>query len=135
MIIFSSVQFLSKKIIKPKLKKKNRNRTEPVQTDWFRFGFLGQNRFGLVLARFFRFCSVFSVWVGFGLVFFPIFFGLGSVWCFRFQAYKTETEPVGFFKILIGFFSRFCFSGFFFGFLNFLVFITTRVLILLRYRT
>jgi hypothetical protein len=31
-----------------------------------------------------------------------VFFGLGSVWFFQFQAYKTETEPVDFFKILIG---------------------------------
>jgi hypothetical protein len=36
-------------------------------------------------------------------------FGFGSVRFFRFQAYKTETEPVGFFKILIGFFSWFGF--------------------------
>jgi hypothetical protein len=61
------------------------------------------------LARFFRFCSVFSV-----------------------QAYKTETEPVGFFKILIGligFFSQlvfFCyfFSGFL-GLIGFSVFLLT----------
>jgi len=33
-----------------------------------------------------------------------------------FQAY--ETEPVGFFKILIGFFHGLVFSGFFFGFLG-----------------
>jgi hypothetical protein len=31
-------------------------------------------------------------------------FWLGFFWFFRFQTYKTETEPVGFFKILIGFF-------------------------------
>jgi hypothetical protein len=60
-----------------------------------RFGFLGQkpvkNRFGLV----FRFCSVFfrffPVWVQFG------FFD------FRFMKSKlNQTEPVSFFKILIG---------------------------------
>jgi hypothetical protein len=37
---------------------------------------------------------------------------------FRFQAYKTETELVGFFKILIdliGFFSRFFFFNYFFS--------------------
>jgi hypothetical protein len=30
------------------------------------------------------------------------FFGLGLVRFFWFQAYKTETEPVGFLKFLIG---------------------------------
>jgi hypothetical protein len=52
------------------------------------------------LAQFFWFNSVFSVWLGFFLGFF--LFEFGSVWFFLFQAYKTETEPVGFFKILIG---------------------------------
>jgi len=47
------------------------------------------------------------------------FSGLGSVQFFRFQAYKTETEPAGFFKILIGFFSRFGFFGYFFLFSRF----------------
>jgi hypothetical protein len=53
-----------------------------VQTDLAQF--LGQKPIQTDLARFFRFVSVFS--------------GLGSVWFFRFQAYKTETEPVGFSK-------------------------------------
>jgi hypothetical protein len=35
------------------------------------------------------------------------------------QAYKTETEPVSFFKILIGFFYGSVFSVIFFCFLNF----------------
>jgi hypothetical protein len=49
---------------------------------------------------------------------------LGSILFFQFQAYKTETEPVGFFKILIGFFSRFGFFGYFFScFLGFSVFL------------
>jgi hypothetical protein len=82
-IIFSSVRFLSKKVTKTGFKK-NRNRIEPVQTDRFWFGLviLGKNQFK-------------PVWLDFrfGSVFFPVFFGLGSVWFFRFQAYKTETEP------------------------------------------
>jgi hypothetical protein len=54
-----------------------------VQTGRFQFGFLGQKpvqtglawffQFCLVLARFFRFDSVFPVWLGFFL------FGFGSV--------------------------------------------------------
>ena len=50
-------------------------------------------------------------WFFYGLA--RVFFG--SVRFFRFQDYKTETELVGFFKILIGlisFFSRFSFFGF-----------------------
>jgi hypothetical protein len=78
MIIFSSVWFLSKKIIKPNFFKKKTEtdsnrpilvrffRTKPVQTGLARF-----SRFWL---GFFRFGSVFSVWFGF-------------------FAYKTETEP------------------------------------------
>jgi uncharacterized protein YneF (UPF0154 family) len=102
-IIFGSVRFLSKKVTKPKfffLKKKpkpNRNRVKPagfgsvflwqkpVQTDLARFF-----RFWL---GFFRFSSVFPVWLGFGSVFpdwlglarffFPVFcrFRFGSVFC------------------------------------------------------
>jgi hypothetical protein len=83
---------------------------KPVQTDRFRFGFLGQNPVQTCSARFFRFGSV---WVGLA----RFFSGLGSVWFFRFQAYKTKTEPVGFFKILIsliGFFYYLIFSVIFF---------------------
>ena len=131
MIIFGSVWFLSKKVTKPKfffLKKKKRNRTETGSNRLVsvRFGFFraktGSNRFGSVfpvLARFF------SVWLGFfGLARFWLgfssltrfwlglarfFVGFGSVRFFWFFAYKTETEPAGFFKNLIGL------IGFFFG--------------------
>jgi len=91
-----------KKIIEPKFFKKNQNRVKPV---WL--GFLD-------------FSSVFS---GFGSVFrfgsgfFPDFFGLVSVRFFWFFAY--ETEPAGFFKILIGlivFFTVWFFQLFFFQF-------------------
>ena len=117
MIIFGSVRFLSKKITKPKFfffKKKTETEPKPGQTDRFRFGFFmaktGSNRFGSVfpvLARFSRF----------GSVFFPFFVGFGSVRFFRFFGYKTETEPAGFFKNLIGlivFFSVRFFRLFFF---------------------
>jgi hypothetical protein len=56
------------------------------------------------------------VWLGF----FP---RLGSVQVFWFQAYKIETEPVSFFKILIGFFSSFGFFSFFFCFLSLIGFL------------
>jgi hypothetical protein len=76
MIIFGSVWFLSKKITKPKLLKKNRNWIKPI---WL--GFLS----------FFRF------WIGFsGLA--RVFSGFFSVWFFWFFAYKTETKPAGFLK-------------------------------------
>jgi hypothetical protein len=89
-----------KKIIKSKFFKKNQNQVKPI---WL--GFLD-------------FSSVFS---GFGSVFrfgsgfFPGFFGLVSVRFFWFFAY--ETEPAGFFKILIGligFFYSLVFSVIFF---------------------
>ena len=101
-IIFGSVQFLSKKVTKSIFFFEKK--PKPVQTDWFRFGLIfldktGSNRLGSV----FQFDSVFSVCLGF----------------FRFQAYKTETKPVGFFKILIDFFSRFDFFGYFFQFNRF----------------
>ena len=44
---------------------------------------------------------------------------LGSVRFFRFQAYKTKTEPVGFLKILISFFYGSVFSIIFFWFSQF----------------
>jgi hypothetical protein len=77
-IIFGSVRFLYKKSNQTDFKKKpkpNRNRFKPTG---FGSVFLAQNQFKLV-------------WLGF----FPVFFGLGfgSVRFFRFQAYKTETEP------------------------------------------
>jgi hypothetical protein len=61
------------------------------------------------------FGSIFSVWLGFiqvWLDFFPVFFNLGSVQFFWFRAYKTK--PIGFFKILIGFFFTVRFFQFFF---------------------
>ena len=127
MIIFGSVRFLSKtsnQTEKNNLKKKTKtgsNRQVSVRFGFFREK-TGSNRFGSVfpvLAWFFRFGSVFQfgsvfpVWLGFGSVFFRIFFS--SVRFFRFFAYKTETKPAGFFKILIGligFFFRFFFSRF-----------------------
>jgi len=100
-IIFGSVRFLSKKITKPKFKKKTE--TGSNRLDSVRFGFLKQKPVQTGLAHFF------PIWLGF----FLFFFDLGSV---RF----------GFFKILIvliGFFSRFGFFSYFFsGFLGFSVF-------------
>ena len=131
---FGSVRFLSKKVTKPNFFfKKNQNRTEtgsnrPVSV---RFGsvFQRKNRFKPVwlgffgLARFFRFGSVF-------FRFFSVRFG--SVFPVPGLKNRNGTEPVRFFKILIGligFFLRFGFFGyFFFGFLGligFLVFLKT----------
>jgi hypothetical protein len=70
-------------------------RQKPVQTDLTRF---------FSLARFFKFGPV---W----LEFFQFFFGL--VRFFGFRLIETETEPVGFFKILISFFHGSVFSIFF----------------------
>jgi hypothetical protein len=81
-IIFDSVEVFIKKINKPKFKKK---KTET-----------GSNRPGSV--QFFR-TKTGSNW--FGLV----FFRFGSVRFFGFRLIKPKpnrTEPVGFFKILIG---------------------------------
>jgi hypothetical protein len=72
-----------------------------------------------------RFWLSFFGWLGFGLVF-SVSLGFGSVFSglarfglvFQFQTYKTETEPVGFFKNLIGFFHGSVFSVIFFNFLN-----------------
>jgi len=130
-IIFGSVRFLSKKVIKPKLLffwKKNQNRTEtgsnrPVSV---RFGFFraktGSNRFG----------SVFS---GSGSVFFGLarfFSGFLSVSVRFFWFFVYKTEPAGFFKNLIGLigfffgsvFSVIFFSGFL-GLIGFPVFLLT----------
>jgi hypothetical protein len=75
-IIFCSIRFLSKKIIKQKffIKKKPR----AVQTDQFQFGlvFLDKNWFKSVWLGFFSgLDQFFPVW----LDFFSDFFGLGSV--------------------------------------------------------
>jgi hypothetical protein len=87
--------FYQKKVTKPKLFKKNRNQTETGSNRLVLFGFLGQNQFK------------------------PIWLGFFFVWFFRYQAYKTKTEPDDFFKILIGFFSWFGIFYFFFRFSRF----------------
>jgi hypothetical protein len=79
-----------------------------------RFGsvFVGKKPVQTGLARFF------PVWLGFGSVwlgFLSVSVRFGSV--FSVFVYKTETEPAGFFKNLIGligFFFRFSFFGYFF---------------------
>jgi hypothetical protein len=86
--------------------------------DRFRFGFLGQKPVQTGLTRFFSWFSQF--WLGFS-GFGSVFFGFGSVWFFRFFA--CETEPAGFFKILIGFFGYFFFG--FLGLICFSVFLLT----------
>jgi hypothetical protein len=65
--------------------KKNWNRFKSTGFSSVWFGFFEQKPVQTGLARFF------PIWVRF----------------FQFQAYKTETEPVSFFKILIGFFFYF----------------------------
>jgi len=112
--IFGSVWFLSKKSNQTEfffLKK-----PKPVQNDQFRFGFLEQKPVQTGLAQFF------PVWLGFDSVWLG-FFG------FRLKN-QNRTEPVGFFKILIGFFSQFGFFGYFFpgflGIISFLIFLNTR---------
>ena len=135
-IIFSSIRFLSKKIIKLKfffLKKK----PKPGQTDRFRFGsvrfFQGKNLFNLVWLGFFRFWlgffrfgsvfsvwlgfgSVFQVWLGFGSVFFRFFVGFGSVrfGFFGFLFIKTKPNRTGRFFQKFNRFNRFFFSVWFF---------------------
>ena len=120
--------FYKKKITKPKFffeKKTETGSNRPVSV---RFGFLGQKPVQTGLARFSRFwLGFFRFWLGFfwfGSVF-PVWLGFfsgflsGSV---RFFAYKTETEPAGFFKNLIGligFFFGSVFSVFFFRFSRF----------------
>jgi hypothetical protein len=115
-IIFGSVRFLLKKVTKTGffLKKRNRNRTE-TDSNWpvsVRFGYFGEktgsNRFGSVCRRLAQFGSVVSGFFrfGFDLVWFS-FFG--------FRLIKPNwTEPVSFFKILIGFISQFDFFGYFY---------------------
>jgi hypothetical protein len=66
--------------------KKIETEPKPVQTDRFRFRFvfLEKKPVQIGLARF----------SGFG----SVFFGLGLVWFFRFQAYKTEPNQSVFLK-------------------------------------
>jgi len=106
------------------LKKKpkpNRNRVKPTGFGSVRFfrAKTGSNWFGSVfpvLARFSRSWLGFSglawFWLGFFFWFF-VGFGFGSVRFFRFFVYKTETEPAGFFKKLIGLIGFFFQFGFF----------------------
>jgi len=130
--IFGSIRFLSKKVTKLKfffLKKK----PKPGQTDRFRFGsgFLGQKPVQTGLARFSRFWfgflgfgSVFPVWLGlaqFFSGFLSVSVRFGSIRFFQFFVYKTETEPAGFFKNLIGLIGFF-FFGLIFSIIFFLVF-------------
>ena len=77
---------------------------KPVQTDRFRFGFLGQILVQTGLARFSWFWLGFSGLTRFfsGLAWF--FSGLGSVRFFLIKPKPNRTEPASFFKILIGFF-------------------------------
>jgi hypothetical protein len=93
-IIFGSVQFLSKKVIKPNFflkKNRNRNRVKPTG-----FGsvsvFLGQKPVQTGLALFFRFwlcfLGFFRFWLGFFSGFLSVSVRFGS-----FFAYKTETKP------------------------------------------
>jgi hypothetical protein len=127
--------------------KPNWNRFKPNGFGSVRFGFLEKKPVQTGLARFFqfdsvwlgffRFGSVFSVWLGFDSVwlgFFSGFFSIrfGSVFPVPGLKNRNRTEPVGFFKILIGlidFFSRFGFFGYFFpgflGLIGFSVFLNT----------
>jgi len=101
-VIFSSVRLLLKiKVTKQIFFLK---KPKPVPTDRFRFGFLDKNRFKPVLFGF-------SVWLGF----FQVFSGLVHFGFFSFRLIKpNRTEPVGFFKILIGFFHSLVFLVIFF---------------------
>jgi len=97
---FGSV--LSKKIIKPNLKK-----PKPVQTDQFRFGsvrFLEQKPVQTGLARFFRFGSVlawfglvFLVWLDFGSVFL-VWLGFVSVWLGLTRFFRFGFGSIRFFR-------------------------------------
>jgi len=113
-----------KKITKPNLKKKtkpNRNRFKPTGfgSVWFFRAKTGSNRFGSgfsVWLGFFWFGSVFSIWLCFFWIF-SVRVRFGSVFLVTGLKNRNQTEPVGFFKILIsliGFFSRFGFFGYFF---------------------
>ena len=101
MIIFGSVQFLSKKISKLNcFLKKNKTKPKPVQTDWFWFGFLGQKPVQTSLSHFFGLARLFSIWLGF----------------FRFFG----SNLIRFFQNFNRFLSRFDFFNYFF--LVFLIF-------------
>ena len=93
--------FIKKKITKPNFFIK---KPKPVQTDRFRFGFLGQKPIQTGLTQFF--C----------LAWFSVFFPVFSIWVqfvfFYFRLIKLKpnrTEPISFFKNLINVFLRFDF--------------------------
>jgi hypothetical protein len=120
--IFGSVRFLSKKNNQTDFfLKTETGSNRPVSVRFFRTK-TGSNRFDLVLARF-------------GSVFFPVFsvrVRFGSFFSVPSLKNRNRTEPVGFFKILIGLigffhgsvFSVIFFSGFL-GLIDFLIFLNT----------
>ena len=121
-LVFNKKSNQTEIFFKKKKTETGSNRLVSVRFGSARFSFLGQKLVQTGLTQFFRFRSVFArffpVWLGFfsDSVYFS-FFCLGSVRFSRFQTYETKTEPVIFFKILIGligFFSRFDFFGYFF---------------------
>jgi hypothetical protein len=101
--------------------KKTRTETGSNRPVSVRFGFLEQKPVQTGLTWFFWFGSATSVFSSLTRFFrfVSVFLGLGSIRFFRFQAYKTETEPVSFFKILISFFYGSVFSIIFFQFSRF----------------
>jgi hypothetical protein len=110
-IIFGSVWFLYKKSNQPK--KKIKKNPKPVQTGFFSF---------------FRFGSVFLVWVG--LAWFRFFVVWVRFGFFGFRLIKPKPNQTGwFFQNFNLFFSRFGFFGYFFSdfldLIGFLVFLLT----------
>jgi hypothetical protein len=106
-IIFGSVHFYQKIVTKPKLKKKTETGSNRPVSVRFSSVFLGQKPVQTVLARFFRF----------GSVFFQVFFvRFGSVWFFQnFNRFNWFF----FCSVFLVFF--FCFLGL----IDFLVFLPT----------
>jgi len=113
-IIFGSVQFLSKKVTKPKFfLKKTETEPKPGQTDWFRCSSIrffraktDSNRFGSVLLGFFRFFSDFG----------SVRFGFFGFWLIKpkpnrtgrfFQNFNRFFFSVWFFRLFFFWFSRF----------------------------
>ena len=97
-ILFSLLRFFIKKNNQIRFFFKNNKTETKLVPIWFG------------LTRFF-------IWLGFSsltLFFYFFRFGFGSVWFFRFHAYKIETEPVGFLKILIDLIGFFLWFDFFF---------------------
>ena len=117
-IIFGSVQFLSKKVTKPNFFfKKTETEPKPGQTDWFRCSSIrffraktDSNRFGSVLARFF---PVLARFFRFG----SVVFGFLSVSVrFSFLLIKPKPNRTGRFFQKFNRFNRFFFSVRFFQF-------------------